>query len=106
MITVAEYNIDISCPRFCKLLIDWVEHIHKFDSIHTMQQLMNDCGYPIVHQRINSGIPMIAARSMYSTVFHGKEGEELKPLGGSIPEDEKERLSRGLTYLVSSRGNK
>jgi hypothetical protein len=49
---------------------------------------------------------MIAARSMYSTVFHGKDGEELKPLGGSIPEDEKERLSRGLTYLVSSRGNK
>jgi ubiquinone biosynthesis protein UbiJ len=49
---------------------------------------------------------MVTPRSLYSCFYHLKEGEELIPLAGPIPEDEKERLARGFTYLSSSRGNK
>jgi len=102
VITCAEYSIDISCRRFTKLLVEWVDHIHKFDSIHTAQMLSSEGGYPIVHQQVNAGVPMVAARSLYNCLYHGKEGEELIPLGGPIPEDEGERYDRGFTYLLST----
>lgn len=85
MITVSEYNIDVGHKRFTKLLLEWPDHINKFDSVHTMQHLMKEDGYPIMHQRIAPGIPMVANRSLYHCVYHGKEGEELIPLAGPIP---------------------
>lgn len=105
MISVSQFNIDLSCRRFAKLLTNWNDHINKFDNIHTCQMLSSEEGYPIVHQRICPPVPLVSSRSMYHCLYHGKEGEEIVPLGGAIPEDENKRLDRGYTYLVSTSGN-
>jgi len=105
MITTSEFNIDISARRFSKLLINWPEHIHAFDSVHEIQVLSSEEGFPVIHQRISCGVPLVSNRSMYTTLYHMKDDEELIPLGGEIPEDEDARLDRGFTYLVSDEGN-